>query len=84
MAADTRAQGIDDSTHALKETSLRKLNHDMESWPKSRAAEQNDFQLRRKKMKDQELHEERMRHDPDYRVRFLKKEKMLKDSGHRH
>jgi len=67
--------GREDDT-VLRRRATQKLAKDMEDWPKSDREEKAAYDARLKKMREQEIHLDRMKHDKQYRIRFRKTEKM--------
>ena len=72
---EEEGRGQADDT-VLRKRAKQKLVKDMEDWPKSDREEKTAYDARLKKMREQEIHLERMKHDKQYRIRFRKTEKM--------
>ena len=73
--AGTHETGKPD-VEVLKKVAQMQLQKDMKEWPVSTKAEEEETQRRIKAMKAADLHEERMRSDKGYRLRYNKMQKM--------
>jgi len=54
----------------LRAAALKQLEEDMHDWPSSRSEEEATREQKLKKMKDEEVHNEKMKTDREYRLRF--------------